>query len=97
LDRRRFISFYSFATPKQVSSFFYFNPTLFFYLFIYNEFRGPVKQTLKLMRTYVKFCSIWPSDWRPYKRWVIFRHYLRYLTRAYQKNVYVSVEDETTK
>jgi hypothetical protein len=49
------------------------------------------------MRTYVKFCSIWPSDWRPYKRWVIFRHYLRYLTRAYQKNVYVPAEDETAK
>lgn len=52
--------------------------------------RGPVKQTLKLMRTYLHYCcTMWPSNWRIYKRWVVFRHYIRYLTRAYQKGVYV--------
>ncbi|KAG2196906.1 hypothetical protein INT47_005130 [Mucor saturninus] len=52
--------------------------------------KGPVKQTLKLMRTYLNYCcTVWPSDWRIYKRWVVFRHYIRYLTRAYQKGVYV--------
>lgn len=52
--------------------------------------RGPVKQTLKLMRTYLHYCcTLWPLDWHIHKRWIIFRHYIRYLTRAYQKGVYV--------
>lgn len=62
--------------------------------------RGPVKQTLKLMRTYLHHCCTqWPSDWRIHKRWIIFRHYIRYLTRAYQKGVYVPAtpEDEYTR
>ncbi|KAI9280768.1 hypothetical protein BY458DRAFT_430418 [Sporodiniella umbellata] len=52
--------------------------------------KGSVKQTLKLMRSYLSYCSSkqWPSNWRIYKRWVVFRHYIRYLTRAYQKGVY---------
>ncbi|KAI8643110.1 hypothetical protein BD408DRAFT_415282 [Parasitella parasitica] len=61
--------------------------------------KGPVKQTLKLMRTYLHYCSThWPPEWRIHKRWIIFRHYIRYLTRAYQKGVYVpaSPEDEYT-
>lgn len=42
------------------------------------------------MRTYLHYCSTqWPTDWRIHKRWIIFRHYIRYLTRAYQKGVYV--------
>lgn len=42
------------------------------------------------MRTYLHYCQTqWPADWRIHKRWIIFRHYLRYLTRAYQKGVYV--------
>ncbi|KAI8987068.1 hypothetical protein BDB01DRAFT_593512 [Pilobolus umbonatus] len=57
--------------------------------------KGPVKQTLKLMRTYLSFCqNIWPADWRIHKRWVIFRHYIRYVTRAYQKGVYVPATPE---
>ncbi|GAN06464.1 hypothetical protein MAM1_0124c05948 [Mucor ambiguus] len=61
--------------------------------------KGPVKQTLKLMRTYLHYCCTqWPSDWRIHKRWIVFRHYIRYLTRAYQKGVYVPAapEDEYT-
>lgn len=61
--------------------------------------KGPVKQTLKLMRTYLQYCiQSWPTDWRIHKRWIIFRHYLRYLTRAYQKGVYVPAtpQDEYT-
>lgn len=49
------------------------------------------------MRAYLHYCSTqWPTDWRIHKRWVIFRHYIRYLTRAYQKGVYVpaSAQDE---
>ncbi|KAI9268540.1 hypothetical protein EDC94DRAFT_514031 [Helicostylum pulchrum] len=59
--------------------------------------KGPVKQTLKLMRAYLNYCCTqWPLDWRIHKRWVIFRHYIRYLTRAYQKGVYVpaTAQDE---
>ena len=59
--------------------------------------RGPVKQTLKLMRTYLDYCCTqWPTDWRIHKRWIVFRHYIRYLTRAYQKGVYVpaTAQDE---
>ncbi|KAK4520928.1 uncharacterized protein ATC70_006811 [Mucor velutinosus] len=61
--------------------------------------KGPVKQTLKLMRTYLHYCCTqWPLDWRIHKRWIVFRHYIRYLTRAYQKGVYVPAapEDEYT-
>ncbi|KAI8083457.1 hypothetical protein BDF21DRAFT_416009 [Thamnidium elegans] len=61
--------------------------------------KGPVKQTLKLMRAYLSYCCTqWPLDWRIHKRWVIFRHYIRYLTRAYQKGVYVpaTAQDEYT-
>lgn len=49
------------------------------------------------MRTYLHYCSTqWPTDWRIHKRWIIFRHYIRYLTRAYQKGVYVPAQDEYT-
>lgn len=59
--------------------------------------KGPVKQTMKLMRSYLHYCRTqqWPLHWRIHKRWIIFRHYIRYLTRAYQKGVYVSI-DETS-
>jgi hypothetical protein len=52
------------------------------------------------MRTYLQYCCTeWPTNWRIHKRWVIFRHYIRYLTRAYQKGVYVpaSPDDEYIK
>ncbi|KAI8879467.1 TPR-like protein [Backusella circina FSU 941] len=84
-------------TEQNSSLFYWIEEGLYRSILLQLRNKGPVKQTLKLMRTYVKFCSIWPSDWRPYKRWVIFRHYLRYLTRAYQKGVYVSAEDDTAK
>lgn len=32
--------------------------------------------------------------WRIHKRWIIFRHYIRYLTRAYQKGVYVPIDKD---
>ncbi|CAO3662969.1 unnamed protein product [Rhizopus stolonifer] len=59
--------------------------------------KGPVKQTMKLMRSYLNYCRTqqWPLHWRIHKRWIIFRHYIRYLTRAYQKGVYVPI-DETS-
>ncbi|KAI9481221.1 MAG: hypothetical protein EXX96DRAFT_635056, partial [Benjaminiella poitrasii] len=56
--------------------------------------KGPVKQTLTLMRTYLHYCQTqWPADWRIHKRWIIFRHYIRYLTKAYQKDVYSNQTD----
>ncbi|CEP19058.1 hypothetical protein [Parasitella parasitica] len=61
--------------------------------------KSPVKQTLKLMRAYLHYCSTqWTSEWRMHKRWIVFRHYIRYLTRAYQKGVYVPAlpDDEYT-
>lgn len=73
---------------------FIFSDTCVFFFFLG---RGPVKQTLKLMRAYLNYCCTqWPIDWRIHKRWVIFRHYIRYLTRAYQKGVYVpaTAQDE---
>ncbi|EIE86446.1 hypothetical protein RO3G_11157 [Rhizopus delemar RA 99-880] len=58
--------------------------------------KGAVKQTLRLMRSYLHYCNTkrWPMHWRIHKRWIIFRHYIRYLTRAYQKGVYVPVDKD---
>ncbi|KAG1224001.1 hypothetical protein G6F35_004302 [Rhizopus arrhizus] len=58
--------------------------------------KGAVKQTLRLMRSYLYYCNTerWPMHWRIHKRWIIFRHYIRYLTRAYQKGVYVPIDKD---
>ncbi|PHZ15243.1 protein prenylyltransferase [Rhizopus microsporus ATCC 52813] len=58
--------------------------------------KGPVKQTLKLMRAYTNYCHTqwWPVHFRIHKRWIIFRHYIRYLTRAYQKGLYIPAGED---
>ncbi|KAI7899995.1 uncharacterized protein BX663DRAFT_488743 [Cokeromyces recurvatus] len=84
---------------KNNALFFWLEDCLYRSILLQLRKKGPVKQTLKLMRTYLNYCQTqWLADWRSYKRWVIFRHYIRYLTRAYQKGLYVpeSPNDEYT-
>ncbi|KAF7732343.1 hypothetical protein EC973_005239 [Apophysomyces ossiformis] len=53
------------------------------------------QQTLKLMRAYTQLASSWSSDWRMYKRWIVFRHYGKYLIESCKKGTYVPVTGRT--
>ncbi|KAG0189345.1 hypothetical protein DFQ28_003546 [Apophysomyces sp. BC1034] len=52
---------------------------------------GTPQQTLKMMRAYTQLASLWSSNWRMQKRWVVFRHYGKYLLQSYKKNTYIPV------